>query len=97
MAHIPSGRLFPFGIFKFLWYKRKISSVRVITLGFIPEYQHSGLGAAFYLHTWMSGTSRGYHRAEASWILEDNIEMVRPLEHMGGHVYKRYRIYERMI
>jgi len=97
MRHIPSGRLFPFGLFKFLWYRRRIRGLRVITLGFTPKYQHSGLGAAFYLRTWLSGTARGYDRAEASWILEDNLDMARPLERMGGRIYKRYRIYERAI
>lgn len=97
MRHIPDGRLFPFGLLKFLWYRRRIRGVRVITLGFTPRFQHSGLGAAFYLRTWQSGVGRGYDHAEASWILEDNFDMVRSLERMGGHVYKRYRIYEREI
>lgn len=97
MRHMPSGRLFPFGLFKFLWYRRKIQSARVITLGFTPEYQHSGLGAALYIQTWFNGTQRGFDRGEASWILEDNLEMTRALERMSGTSYKRYRIYEREI
>ncbi|HET7322432.1 MAG TPA: hypothetical protein VFI96_08070, partial [Longimicrobiaceae bacterium] len=95
--HIPNGKLFPTGIFKFLWHKRKIDGVRIITLGFKPAYQHAGLGAAFYLRTWQVGMARGYHHGEASWILEDNVDMVRPLERMGGRAYKRYRIYERAL
>ena len=95
--HLPDGRLFPFGIFKFLWYKRRVHGLRVITLGFKPGFQHHGLGAAFYLRTWQAGIARGYDQAEASWILEDNLDMVRPLERMGGREYKRYRIYEREI
>lgn len=97
LRHLPDGKLFPFGLFRFLWHKRKIRGVRVITLGFKPGYQHSGLGAAFYLRTWLSGTARGYDHGEASWILEDNLDMVRPLERMGGREYKRYRIFERTI
>lgn len=97
LRHLPDGRLFPFGLFRFLWHKRKIRGVRVITLGFKPGYQHSGLGAAFYLRTWISGTGRGYDHGEASWILEDNLDMVRALERMGGREYKRYRIYERAV
>ncbi|HET8657214.1 MAG TPA: hypothetical protein VFL93_16930 [Longimicrobiaceae bacterium] len=92
---IPNGRLFPTGLFKFLWHKRKIDGLRVITLGFKPAYQHAGLGAAFYLRTWQIGVARGYRFGEGSWILEDNLDMVRPLERMGGRAYKRYRIYER--
>lgn len=95
LRHLPDGRLFPFGLFRFLWHKRKIRGIRVLTLGFKPGYQHSGLGAALYLRSWLNGTARGYDHGEASWILEDNLDMVRPLERMGGRPYKRYRLYER--
>jgi hypothetical protein len=30
-----------------------------------------------------------------SWILEDNVEMNKPIQAMGGEVYKTYRFYER--
>lgn len=94
LKRLPDGRLFPFGLFRFLWHKRKIRGIRVITLGFKPGYQHSGLGAALYLRSWLAGTARGYDHGEASWILEDNLDMVHPLERMGARAYKRYRIFE---
>lgn len=95
LRHLPSGRLFPFGLFRFLWERRRIDSLRVITLGLEPGFQKSGLGAALYLHTFLVGAPLGYRTAEASWILEDNLEMRRPLEKMGAEAYKTYRIYER--
>lgn len=95
LRHLPDGRLFPFGIFRFLWHRRRIDSVRVITLGLKPGFQKSGLGAALYLRTFQVGAPLGYRTAEASWILEDNWEMRRPLEKMGAQAYKRYRIFER--
>lgn len=97
LRHLPDGRLFPFGLFRFLWHRRSIRGIRVITLGFKPGYQQSGLGAALYLRTWLNGTARGYNHGEASWILEDNLDMVRPLERMGARPYRRYRIYERAL
>jgi hypothetical protein len=97
LAHIPDGRLFPFGLFKFLWYKRKISRVRLMALGFKPEYHHAGIGAAFYYKNWVTAVGRGYQTGEASWILEDNLEMLRPMERQGGYINKRYRVYERGI
>lgn len=97
LRRIPDGRLFPFGLFRFLWHRRSIRGIRVITLGFKPGYQQSGLGAALYLRTWLNGTARGYNHGEASWILEDNLDMVRPLERMGARAYRRYRIYERTL
>ncbi|HEX5724887.1 MAG TPA: hypothetical protein VFX98_05445 [Longimicrobiaceae bacterium] len=95
LKHLPDGRLFPFGLFRLLWERRKITNLRVVTLGLIPGYQYQGLGAAFYLRTFQAGALKGYKTAEASWILEDNWEMRRALEKMGAYVYKTYRIYDK--
>ena len=95
--YLPDGKLFPFGLLKFLWYKRKIRGIRMMTLGFRPEYHHVGLGAAFYLGTWQAAMAKGYMQGEASWVLEDNHEMVRAIERMGGQAYKRYRMYQRKL
>ncbi|MDB4947701.1 MAG: hypothetical protein JWM27_350 [Gemmatimonadetes bacterium] len=97
LRHLPDGRLLPFGVFKFLWHKRKVNRARVITLGFKPGFQSSGLGAAFYLKTFINSKARGYGSGEGSWILEDNWDMRHALEKMGCTVYKTYRIYDRPI
>jgi GNAT superfamily N-acetyltransferase len=94
LRHLPSGRLTPLNVLKLLWYQRKVDALRVITLGFRPGYQHQGLGAAFYLKTFLNGAERGYKTAEGSWILEDNWEMRQALDKQGAYVYKTYRIYE---
>lgn len=94
LKKLPNGKLFPFGIFKFLWAKRRLKGMRVLTLGFKPGYQHQGIGPAFYVKTLQIGSAKGYTYGEASWILEDNWDMRRPLEKMGGRAYKTYRIYE---
>jgi ribosomal protein S18 acetylase RimI-like enzyme len=95
IRHIPNGRLFPFGVFKFLWHKRKIRSLRIMTLGMKPGYVDSGIGAALYTAGFNSADQRGYDDGEASWILEDNHRMCTAMEKAGGTLYKRYRIYER--
>jgi GNAT superfamily N-acetyltransferase len=94
-AKIPNGRLLPTGIFKFLWHRRRMEGMRVLTLGFRPEYQNAGLGVFLYLRTWQTGMERGYRRGECSWILEDNQAMRRPLEKAGGRPDRRMRIYGR--
>jgi GNAT superfamily N-acetyltransferase len=91
--HLPDGRLFPFGVFRFLWHRRRIRSLRVLTLGLKPGYQHLGLGAAMYLHAFRVGAERGYRTGEASWVLEDNQEMRGAMEKMGAAAYKRYRVF----
>lgn len=94
LRHLPDGRLFPLGLFRLLWHRRDLRGLRVITLGFKPGFQHAGLGPAFYLRTWQTGVRKGYTHAEASWILEENHDMRRPLERMGGTAYKTYRVFE---
>ena len=41
-----------------------------------------------------AGSAKGFASGEMSWVLEDNLAMRRPLEALGGKVYKRYRVYE---
>jgi len=43
------------------------------------------------------GGSLGVKDVELSWILEDNAGMRSIIESIGGHAYKRYRIYERQL
>ncbi len=92
-----NGRLFPFGVAKLLWHKRNIKAIRVITLGLKPGYRHRGLDAMLILHLVLGAAPRGYPRGECSWILEDNWEMRRGLERLGGEVYRTYRVYERAL
>ncbi len=94
LRHV-DGRLFPIGLFKLLWYRRRIDRLRVFTLGLKPEYRRKGIDALFYLRIYENGLAAGYHAAEASWILEDNWGMRRGLERMGARVYKTYRVYGR--
>lgn len=95
--HLPDGRLFPFGLFKLLWHKRRIDTARLLTLGLKPGYQHLGLGAAMYTRLLQIGVGKGYKGAEGSWILEDNHEMCTALEKLGADKYKRYRVYDRVL
>lgn len=89
-----SGRLFPLGVLKALWYRRKIHRMRVITLGLLEEYRGKGIDALLYLWIIRNGAARGITFAELSWVLEDNAAMRKPLERLGGRVYRRYRVYE---
>jgi hypothetical protein len=97
LIHIRNGRLFPFGVFKFLLYKNKVNGLRVLTLGVKKKYEYLGLGALFYLETIERGLKLGYEWAEASWVLEDNLKMIRPILDIGGEIYKTYRIYEKKL
>jgi GNAT superfamily N-acetyltransferase len=92
-----NGRLFPFGIFHFLFGRRSIRHVRVMALGVLQEYRRSGIDTLLYHDTFRNGVRRGYRSCEMSWILEDNDLMRRPIERIGGKVTKRYHIFERTL
>ncbi len=78
--------------------RKKITQVRIIVLGILPEYQRSGGDAALYFEIGERGFKNGNKYGEASWILEDNVMMNRALQHtMNGKVYKTYRIYEKSL
>lgn len=89
-----NGRLFPWGIFKLLWYAKRIDAIRVLTTGVVHKYQKRGIDLIFYLETFDRGVKKGYKKGELSWILEDNLLMNRALEDLGAKLYKKYRIYE---
>jgi hypothetical protein len=91
------GRLFPLGIFKVVWntkIRRKITGIRMLTMGVIPKFQKRGIDSVFYVDTYLKGVERGYHWAELSWILETNELMCRAAENMGAVLYKKYRLVE---
>jgi GNAT superfamily N-acetyltransferase len=94
LAKIPNGRLLPGGIFKLLFERRKITTLRVIILGVKQQYQFMGLGSVFYKETIKRGEQNGYVEGEMSWILEDNHTMNRAIEAFGAKQYKTYRIYQ---
>jgi hypothetical protein len=89
-----NGKVGLLGGLKFLYYSRKIRTVRVMLLGVKHAFQKRGLEGLLYVETFKKGIKRGYQNAECSWILENNVLMQHGIEAMGGKRYKTYRIYE---
>ena len=69
----------------------------MLTLGVLPEHRKAGLDALLLHYYYRMCPALGYPRCEASWILEDNREMIRVLQSLGGREYRRYRIYEKRL
>lgn len=91
------GRLNPLTIAKALYYSRKIPTLRLLLLGIRPEYRNRGVDALLYREGFRGIKKGGYRQLEFSWILEDNIAVQRIVELVGGALYKRYRIYEKLL
>lgn len=92
---IKNGKLLPFGIFKILFGASKINRLRTLTLGIKKQYRGRGIETALYLKSWQNAQQAGLKEGEFSWVLEDNRMMNRPIERMGAHPYKTYRIYQK--
>jgi len=92
-----NGKLLPFGIIKFLYYRRKIDKIRFFVLFVIPEYRKKGVPSAIYLESYKKAIEKGYKFVEGSTIWEYNDDMKRDIERYGGLKYKTYRIYKKKI
>ncbi len=97
MKRIKNGRLFPLGLLKLLWYSRKVDMLRVLNLGVRKKFQGLGLDAIFYYETYTRANKHGFHRGEASWILEDNLPMRNAIENWGAKIYKTYRLFSKKV
>lgn len=92
---IGNGRLLPTGLFKLLAAKSRLRSGRVMILGAKAEYRARGIFALFLHEMVRRGREYNATGAEASWILEDNDALNRPLQAIGAKEYRRWRLYER--
>jgi hypothetical protein len=91
------GRINLFSLFKVLYYRRRLKSLRVITMGVVSEFQGKGIDTLFYYYTWKNGMKKGYHIGEFSWVLETNTMMNKIAKHLGATIHKTYRIYEKSL
>ena len=65
-----NGRLFPLGLLKILWHKRKIDSWRVPVLGVLEKYRMRGIEVVFCCRTYDAAKKKKHYRkCELSWIL----------------------------
>jgi hypothetical protein len=92
------GRLLPFGIFKLLSEAKKVNALRLLTLGFKKTVRKRGVDAMLYLRMLDAALAHPEFKVcECSWILEDNVLMLRIIERVGGKPVKTYRVYEKRL
>lgn len=88
-----NGTLFPTGIFKLLYHKNKIRSIRTALMGVLPEWQGRGIDTIMHQRAVGKGLKRGFYTSELSWLLETNTSMINVALRLGAWEEKRYRIY----
>lgn len=94
------GKLLSPGLFTALPYLagwKTPKYLRCITLGVTAGYRGRGIEAAMLAEALTVSLRLGIQGGEASWILEDNINVQRMNQLFGGKVYKTYRLYEKPV
>ena len=94
---IKRGRLLPTGIFKLLFGKKNIQSIRIYALGVVDGYRKMGIEACLYGSIIKEYRERGLKHAEAGWTLENNVMINEAIKAIKGDPYKTYRLYEKDI
>jgi GNAT superfamily N-acetyltransferase len=90
------GGLGPVQIAKAIYYSRKIDALRLLLFGIKQEWRGSGADALLMRDAFRAIRRLGrFERVELSWMLEDNLPVIRIAEMVGGILYKRFRIYEK--
>jgi hypothetical protein len=97
------GSLFPFGLPKLLW-RLKVQgpkTARLILLGIRKKFRnnrkYAGLSTYLYVKMNEAGKRCGIEWGELSYTMEDNAPVNVAIKFMGGTIYKRYRLYEKML
>ena len=92
-----SGRLFPLGLARMLLFKRRMKTARIFALGTRTAFRARSILPLFTFEIMRRGQAIGGEGAEASWMLEDNHLIMKPMYAMGATDRMRWRIYERKL
>jgi hypothetical protein len=88
------GRLFPFGLPRLLFGRRRIKRLRIVSALVLPEYQLWGVGIALIHRLRPALLDWGIGEVECSWVAESNPLSKGTLERFGTQRDKTYRIYD---
>lgn len=89
------GKLLPFGLFQVLRSGRKSKQLNLLLGAVDPRYQGRGIDIYMGIKMLHSAKKQGKTIIDSHLELETNTKVRAEMEHMGGVVYKRYRIYQR--
>jgi hypothetical protein len=91
------GYLLPWGFIPLLTAGRKSKQLNLLLGGIAPEYQGRGLDVMMGIKLIESAKKAGKVVIDSHLELENNLKVRAEMEKMNGEVYKRYRIYQRLL
>lgn len=92
-----NGRVYGLGKITFSWRLKRVQTVSVKLLGVLPEFRTRGLESVLMLELLRQVVENKYELVDMSLASEKNDSINRILQRMGADIYRRYRIYERLI
>ncbi len=81
-------------LLRIIFKRRSVKRVRLWALGILQEYQKIGVDAVLYHESFNNAHKKKYEECEISWLLEDNVLVIRAGESMGAKKYKTWRLYK---
>jgi len=74
--------------------RHQLKRVRLLLFGIVPGYRRLGIDALLFDEILTYAQAHDYTTCDISLLLEDNDLVISASEFMGGHEYKRWRIWD---
>jgi GNAT superfamily N-acetyltransferase len=93
-----NGKLTPWNIIKFLYYKKRneMTRIRALVAGVSPKFQNSGIESAIFKYIFEALQERPYKEIEMSWVGDFNKKMQALYKNVGGKPAKKHITYRYM-
>jgi hypothetical protein len=91
------GRLLPFGFLKILRAAKKTKQLDLLLGAIMETYRGRGVDVLLGVGMIMSAQEAGFEMMDTHHELESNVKVRAEMERMGGKLYKKYRVYQKML
>lgn len=91
------GYLLPFGILKVFRSQRTTKQLNLLLGAIHPDYQNRGIDSMLGVSLLKEAQKAGMTHMDSHLEMETNVKVRAEMEKMGGVVYKRYRVFGKML
>mgnify|MGYP001404472977 CR=1 FL=1 len=91
------GHILPFGIFQIFKSQKRTKQLNLLLGGIQEHYRNKGIDTIMGVKMLEEAQKAGLKYIDSHLELENNHKMRAEMEKMGGTVYKRYRIFQKML
>jgi len=92
-----NGHIFPFGIFQIFKAQKRTQQLNLLLGGIQEHYRNKGIDTIMGVKMLEEAQKAGLKYIDSHLELEQNHKMRAEMEKMGGVVYKRFRIFQKII